>query len=117
VTAPPARRQGLTQPDPERLPLQPLLDALPLDRHLARADVAGPGVISQAAVILDLSTRTLHRLRHTGLDPWKADRLAVAAGTHPYLVWGDAWITALQPRRQPPSRDPDPRHTRRSRTL
>ncbi len=87
------RRQDL--PDVTRLPLEPLLDALPIDRFLGRQDVLGPGVIAQAAALLDVSTRTLNRLRHTGLNPWTADRLAIAGGLHPLLVWGEAWIHAI----------------------
>ncbi len=78
-----------------RLPLEPLLDALPIDYCFARQDVVGPGVIAQAARLLDVSTRTLHRLRQTGLNPWTADRLAIAGGLHPLLVWGEAWIDAI----------------------
>ncbi len=80
---------------PERLPLQPLLDALPIDHQRARPDVAAPGVVAQAAELLAVSTRTVHRLRASGLTPWTADRLAVAAGFHPLAVWGDAWIRAV----------------------
>ena len=87
------RRQDL--PGVTRLPLEPLLDALPIDRWLGRQDVVGPGVIAQAAALLDASTRTLNRLRHTGLNPWTADRLAIAGGLHPLLVWGEAWIHAI----------------------
>jgi hypothetical protein len=79
-----------------RLPLQPLLDALPIDRALARQDIVGPGITAQAADLLDVSTRTLHRYRHSGLTPWTADRLAIAAGHHPLAVWGDAWTRAIQ---------------------
>jgi hypothetical protein len=78
-----------------RLPLEPLLDALPIDHYLAQQDGVGPGVIAQAAALLDVSTRTLHRLRHTGLNPWTADRLAIAGGLHPLVVWGEAWMHAI----------------------
>jgi hypothetical protein len=79
----------------DRLPLQPLLDALPIDHTLARPDVRGPGASAQAARQLGVSTRTLHRLRLTGLDLWAADRLAIAAGLHPLTVWREGWIDAL----------------------
>jgi len=81
--------------DATRLPREPLRDALPIDRCLGRRDVVGPGVVAQAAALLDVSTRTLHRLRHTGLSPWTADRLAIAGGLHPLLVWGEAWTHAI----------------------
>jgi hypothetical protein len=81
--------------DHARLPLEPLLKALPIDRVLARRDVVGPGEIAQAARMLGVSTTTLHRLRRTGLSIWVADRLAITAGLHPLLVWHDDWIDAL----------------------
>ena len=78
-----------------RLPFQPLLEALPIDLQMARPDVSGPGAVAQAAEMLKVSTRTVHRLRVSGLSPWTADRLAVAAGFHPLAVWGEAWIRAI----------------------
>ncbi len=51
------------RPDAARLPLEPLLDALPIDRCLERRDVVGPG--------------------------------AIAGGLHPLVVWGEAWIDAI----------------------
>jgi hypothetical protein len=81
--------------DHARLPLEPLLKALPIDRVLARRDVVGPGEIAQAARMLGVSTTTLHRLRRTGLSIWVADRLAISAGLHPLLVWHDDWADAL----------------------
>ena len=79
-----------------RLPLQPLLAALRIDHTLARSDVPGPGVAAQAATLLGVSTRTIHRQKHTGISPEAADRLAIAAGLHPILVWGDAWTNAME---------------------
>ena len=79
---------------PERLPFQPLLDLLPIDYTLDRPEIVGPGLAEQAARILNVSTRTVHRLRHTGLSPWTADRLALAAGYHPFAIWGDRWLDA-----------------------
>ncbi len=78
-----------------RLPLRPLLNALPIDRQLARQDVIGPGVVAQAATLLGVSTRSIHRWGRSGLTPWAADRLAIGAGLHPLTVWGDAWIHAI----------------------
>ena len=92
----------------ERLPLQPLLDALPIDRQKARPDVTAPGVVAQAAELLAVSTRTVHRLRASGLTPQTADRLAIAAGFHPLAVWGDAWIDAIEPPRPKETADPSP---------
>jgi hypothetical protein len=91
VTGPP------DMPDIEglRLPLQPLLDALPIDFVLARRNVVGPGVIAQAAPLLGVSPRTLHRYRHQGVDAWTADQLAIGAGWHPLLIWGQDWIDAV----------------------
>jgi hypothetical protein len=78
-----------------RLSLQPLLDALPIDPVLARADVVGPGVTAQAALLLGVSTRTLSRYTDSGMDAWTADRLAIGAGWHPLLIWGQDWIDAV----------------------
>jgi hypothetical protein len=78
-----------------RLPLQALLDVLPIDRTRALADVTGPGVLAQAALMLQVPTRRLQRYRHEGLDPWTADELAITAGWHPLLVWGQDWIDAV----------------------
>lgn len=85
-----------TPRDEARLPLQPLLDALPIDHTLARPDVPGPGVAAQAATLLGVSTRTIHRLKNTGVTPDTADRLAITAGLHPLIVWGDTWTKAMQ---------------------
>lgn len=78
----------------ERLPFQPLLNVLPIDHRLDRPEMVGPGVAEQVARLLNISTRTVHRLRHTGMSPWTADRLALAAGYHPFAVWGDRWLEA-----------------------
>ncbi len=80
---------------PDRLPLQPLLDALPLDPAVASSDTPGPGLIAQAAALLPVTDRTLYRYRHKGLDPWTADRLAISAGLHPFTVWRDDWIRTM----------------------
>jgi hypothetical protein len=88
------RRQDSTLDGP-RLPLQPLLDALPIDPVLARPDVIGPGVTAQAALLLGVSTRTLSRYTNRGMDAWTADRLAIGAGWHPLLIWGKDWIDAV----------------------
>jgi hypothetical protein len=71
---------------------------MPLDRHLARADINGPGLIAQAALQLGVAKRTLNRHQQVGLDPWTADRYAITAGLHPLAVWGDAWINAVASR-------------------
>ncbi len=92
-----------TAQDEARFALQPLLDALPIDN--TRRDAGGDGVIVQAAAMLDVSARSLQRLRHTGLTPWTADRLAIAAGLHPLLVWGKAWLDAIDPEAPDSARD------------
>jgi plasmid maintenance system antidote protein VapI len=36
--------------------------------------------------------RTIHRARLTGgLTAETADRIAISLGTHPVLIWGEAW--------------------------
>lgn len=88
------QRDSTAADEPPRLPLQPLLDALPIDQAVARDCGNGPGPIQQAATLLGLTRRTLHRYRHTGLDPRTADRLACKVGLHPLVVWGEAWEAA-----------------------
>lgn len=83
--------------DEPRLPLQPLLNVLPIDHRLARPDVLGPGMSAQAAALLNVSPRSIARWRHEGLSPWTADRLAITAGHHPVTVWGWAWVHAIDP--------------------
>lgn len=78
-----------------RLPFEPLLDVLPIDPVLARPDVHGPGVPAQAAALLGVTPRSIHRYRREGLSPHLADRLAIAAGSHPILVWGQSWVDAI----------------------
>ncbi len=95
-----------TAPSPGRLPFQPLLDVLPIDWTLARSDVVGPGPIAQAATLLGVTRRTVHRYRNSGLDHWTADRLAITAGCHPLTVWGQDWIHAIN-LNQTPSRGED----------
>ena len=44
------------------------------------------------ADLLGIDKRTLRRWRRDGLDEYQADRVAVALGTHPSLIWGqDRW--------------------------
>ena len=68
------------------------------------------GVIAQAARLMDVPRRSLHRWRHTGLNPWTADRLAIAAGLHPFSVWGDAWIHAINTERRLQAHEAQPRY-------
>lgn len=46
--------------------------------------------------VLGAGNRTAARqraqhIKRLGLTEWQADRLAIALGLHPSLVWGDAW--------------------------
>lgn len=97
-----------------RLPLEPLLRALGL--HGQESSGTGkPGPYAQAAETLGVNKRVLLRYRHTGLGPWVADRLAIAAGLHPRVVWGEAWeqaAAAMERERQagPTRRLTDGRH-------
>lgn len=45
----------------------------------------------ELAELLDISPRTVHRYRRTGLSAMQADRIAVSAGFHPAEVWPDWW--------------------------
>lgn len=97
-----------------RLPLEPLLRALGL--HTEESSGAGdPGPYPLAAQVLGVNRRTVYRYRDKGLNPWTADRLAIAAGLHPRSVWGEAWDRAAdamdRARRAAPARDvADGRH-------
>jgi transcriptional regulator with XRE-family HTH domain len=46
---------------------------------------------TQLAEALGVTRRAVQRWQTKGI-PWPtADKLAIAAGSHPVLVWGDAW--------------------------
>jgi hypothetical protein len=84
---------------PGRLPLAPL-ERLLRARHDAPARRNGEGhddglwSIDVLARMLGTTARTVHRWKSEGLTPRQADRAAVAAGTHPLLVWGLQWLIA-----------------------
>ena len=44
-----------------------------------------------ASLDLFVTRRTIHRWARTGVDPWRADRAAIAVGFHPVEVWGRDW--------------------------
>lgn len=90
----PRQRDTAHVGEPPPLPLQPLLDALPIDHAVARNCGNGPGVVQQAATLLGVTTKSVHRYFHTGLSPRTADRLACKVGLHPLVVWGEAWEAA-----------------------
>jgi hypothetical protein len=70
-------------------PPQPRLPYAPLERHL-------PPELADAAERLDIDRCTLARYRHNGYIPAdRADRYAIAAGTHPAAVWGAAYYAAF----------------------
>lgn len=53
------------------------------------------GAVQNLAVVadaLDVSTGTLARWRQDGLSQWRADRAAIAIGSHPALIW-PTWIS------------------------
>jgi len=40
------------------------------------------------------------RKGHVRLDTWQADRLAIRAGYHPSLIWGNLWWENAEPKRR-----------------
>jgi hypothetical protein len=50
----------------------------------------------EAAEVLGLSRVTLNKYLDEGLDPFRADDCAILVGSHPALVWGDAWTEMLE---------------------
>lgn len=45
--------------------------------------------------VLGMSVRSLRRFRSEGVPYLTGDKLAVAAGLHPWHVWGDLWWADL----------------------
>ncbi len=45
--------------------------------------------------VLGMSVRSLRRFRSEGVPYLTGDKLAVAAGLHPWHVWGDLWWSDL----------------------
>ena len=77
----PQRAASAVPTDPRRWPLQPLLDTTGLNTKAA-------------AEHLGVSGSVLARRRRTGLTDVQADHWAIRLGTHPFLVWGWAWVDA-----------------------
>ncbi len=76
-----------------RLELQPLIDHLGLQPKPVEcggyAFTSHLSVWSQLAAIVGTDKSAVHRARREGLTLRLADRWAVAAGTHPALVWDE----------------------------
>ncbi len=76
-----------------RLELQPLIDHLGL--RPKSVECGGNALTThvsewaQLAHIVGTDKRAVHRARREGLTLRQADRWAVAAGTHPALVWDE----------------------------
>lgn len=91
-----------------RLPFAPLAEQLRLQwdapavegvgnlKDVGKSDRASHGLWCdrRAAVILGVRRDDIPRYRKRGLTPRMADRLAIRAGLHPLLLWGDAWSEA-----------------------
>lgn len=76
-----------------RLELQPLIDHLGLRAKSVEcggyAFTTHVSEWSQLAAIVGIDKSAVHRARREGLTLRQADRWAVAAGTHPALVWDE----------------------------
>ena len=84
------------------LPIAPLLEVL---------EMSAPGHGHRPATRLGLCRRAgvhhrsfLRWVERGDLPPAAADRLAVALGLHPVLVWPDEWLTVLDRRWRPDAR-------------
>jgi hypothetical protein len=74
----------------KRRPDLPLLSAEPILRLSTRA--LARQVAARLGGSTDSHARTLARARARGyLRMNTADRVAIAMGTHPVLLWGEAW--------------------------
>lgn len=94
-----------------------MLDFAPIDRLLSRAagfaaadrlkaetaaEMIGPVKVEAWRPPRLVSERKVRRWREIGLDPWEADRVAVALGWLPQLLWPDyhaALDTAIERRK------------------
>jgi hypothetical protein len=86
---------------PGRLPYAPLERQLRLRWDTQTADECGRpsgdhGLYSDtvAANLLGVTRWAILKWRREGMPAAAADRAAIAAGTHPLLVWGQAWLCA-----------------------
>lgn len=68
-----------------RFPLEPLTRATQTTTRRQLAQVVG------------VTPRTIHRWAAAGIPLYAADRAAIAAGTHPLLIWPDDWAAASRP--------------------
>lgn len=75
---------------PARLPVAPLLALVAPSAHRGPQEPLN-GPVALLADRIGVTRRTVNRWARSGLDPWRADEVAVAAGWHPWEVWGDAW--------------------------
>lgn len=83
----------MSRPPARRLPARPLLDHLEARADLPARCVFGavPEAFSSqmAAVELETTSRSVKRWKVDGIPESTADRLAVAAGVQPELLWPD----------------------------
>lgn len=84
-----------------RLPLEPLYRYAGrlLDRPLHTAGTRGrcencPECVTngRVAALVGVSVDAILKHRRRGVTAEVGDRFAVALGTHPLMVWGDAWL-------------------------
>ena len=75
-----------------RLPFEPVARLVPTsaDEHRRGAPVRSA---RQIADYLGVSTRRVYRWRREGIRYYDADRVALALGLHPLLVWPDYYDT------------------------
>jgi len=80
-----------TKTDPRIEPVKPRPYRLPLDR------VIDDWSAEHVARVMNVSLRTVQRWRHSGVDGWTGDRLAVkVCGVLGYDLWGDDFDLAFE---------------------
>ena len=71
---------------------------LEVPQHFTRVGVTEWRPMSERLVISELvgvTRRSVDRWAHVGIEPWMADRAAIALGLHPSAVWPaeySAWL-------------------------
>ena len=61
----------------------------PIDAHM---DARWPDLsVDERADLIGVTGRSVHRWRAAGITEVNADRVAVALGLHPRMLWGPSW--------------------------
>ena len=84
----------MSRPPAPRLPLAPLIATVEGRRWMVARNggVQRTGPVKELSRETGVTTRSIHRYAHDGVPVDQADRMAIALGEHPAIVWGDAWV-------------------------